>query len=156
VAPSRAEADSLAESAARSILIRLAPADGETRAFLEGKGRIVGPHGAVWPPDAYAGLSAMTLAALAKMPDIVKDRQTRASVSIAPLPGIDTESALDWQGRSVSESLRAVAELTGARLGIDGDVVLGAVFWKAFIRGGYQAGAWIVETTLGKGGTEKP
>jgi hypothetical protein len=48
-----------------------------------------------------------------------------------------------------------VAELTGARLGLDGDIVLGARFWKAFIKGGYQAGAWIVDTTLGKGGTEK-
>jgi hypothetical protein len=52
--------------------------------------------------------------------------------------------------------MRAVAELTGARLGLDGETVLGSVFWKAFIRGGYQAGAWVVDTMIEKGGTVRP
>ena len=156
VAPSRAEADSLAESAARAILARLEPADAGTRSFLQGEGRIIGPQGAAWPPDAFTGLSAMTLASLDKMPDILKEDPTGTSASIAPLAGMDTEASMDWQGRSVGESMRAVAELTGARLGLDGDVVLGAAFWKAFIRGGYQGGAWIVDTMLGKGRKARP
>ena len=67
------------------------------------------------------------------------------SVSIAPLRGVESERALDWQGRSIPEALDAVAALTGARIGLDGDLVLGSSFWRAFLRGGYQGGAWAVE-----------
>jgi hypothetical protein len=152
VAPSRAEADTLAESAARSILIRLKAFDEMTDSFLDGTKRIVGPHGIAWPPEAFGNLSAMTLAALDKMPDVVKDQAPFASVSIAPLAGMDTEESVDWQGRTIRESLVAVSELTGARLGFEGDIVLGAAFWRAFIRGGYQAGAYMVDSSLQRGG----
>jgi hypothetical protein len=98
----------------------------------------------------------MTLAALEKMPAVVRDQAPRTTVSIAPLAGVDAEGSVDWQGRSISESLRAVAELTGAKVGLEGDLVLGGVFWKAFIRGGYQAGAYIVDSMRGRGGMVQP
>jgi len=146
VAPSPAEADQAAEAAARSILLRLVPGDHATAAFLRGDGRMTGPDGSVWPPQAYAGLSAMTLSSLAKMPDMVRLADDPATCSIAPLHGAETESGVDWQSRSITESLQAVAALTGVTVGLHGDIVFGAAFWKALFSGGYQAGAWIIDS----------
>lgn len=153
VAPTIAEADATAEAAARAVLIRLEPGDAATAAFLRGEGRVVGPDGTAWPPDAFDGLSAMTRSSIAKMPDMLRMDPGAATVSIAPLRGAETESAVDWQGRTVGMALEAVAELTGATLGMHGDAVVGAAFWKAFFRGGYQAGAWVVDGALRRGKT---
>jgi hypothetical protein len=80
------------------------------------------------------------------MPDVFREKKPVASISIAPLQGINSESALDWQGRTVEQGLSAVHELTGVTIGLDGDLVLGRQFWRAFLRGGYQAGAWVIDT----------
>jgi len=146
VAPDRAEADGAAEAAARAVLIRLAPGNPATEAYIRGDGQVAGPDGSSWPPEAFSGLSAMTLSSLASMPDIVRAAPSVGTVSIAPLRGMHGESAVDWQGRSIREALDAILALTGAGEGLDADLVLGAVFWRAFLRGGYQAGAWIVDT----------
>lgn len=153
VAPTIAEADATAEAAARAVLLRLEHGDAATAAFLRGEGRIVGPDGTCWPPDAFDGLSAMTRSSVAKMPDMLRIDPDAATVSIAPLRGADAETAVDWQGRTVDVALEAVAELTGATLGMHGDAIVGAAFWKAFFRGGYQAGAWVIDGLLRRGYT---
>lgn len=148
VAPSLVEADTAAEAAARSIHIRLVPGDASTAAFLRGEGTMPGPDGSVWPPVAFSGISSMTLSSLAKMPDMLRTSPGAASLSIAPLRGMAEEQALDWQGRSVAEALEAVAALTGATIGLHGVQVFGAAFWRAFIRGGYQAGVWVIDSVV--------
>ncbi|MCP5453180.1 MAG: ATP-grasp domain-containing protein [Spirochaetaceae bacterium] len=145
VGGSAAEADGYAEAAARSILMRLEPDDEASAAFLRGEGSIRGPDGSSWPPAAFGGVSAITESSLHKLPGMVRLGGSGGSVSIAPLRGVESERALDWQGRSIPEALDAVAALTGARIGLDGDLVLGSSFWRAFLRGGYQGGAWAVE-----------
>jgi biotin carboxylase len=147
VAPSSLEADSAAENAARSVLLRLEPDDTETAAFLRGEGRVTSPAGAVWPPVAYDGISAMTISSLDKMPDMVRLSPAAATFSIAPLHGTELESAVDWQGRSLAESLEAVATMTGVSVGLHGDLVFGSSFWRALFKGGYQAGAWLIDNT---------
>ncbi|MBU0926210.1 MAG: ATP-grasp domain-containing protein [Spirochaetes bacterium] len=151
VAPDIATADRLAEAAARSILVRLERGDARTAGFLRGEGRIRGPGGSSWPPEAYTGLSAMTLASLDKMPGMLRACANPATVSIAPLQGVEGETALDWQGRGIVESLQAVAALTGATVGAHGEAVLGSSFWRALFRGGYQAGAWVVDGVVAGG-----
>lgn len=152
VSPDRALAESAAEAAARSVLLRLEPGDPETARFLD--------SGAEWPPAAYSGLSAMVLASLDCMPDILRAEKPYGSVSIAPLDGSGNEDALDWQGRGIGDALAAVRRLTGAATGMDGDIVVGRRFWRALFRGGYQAAAWIVDTVradmaAGKGLAER-
>lgn len=147
VAPTSFEADAAAEHAARSVLLRLETDDSETAAFLRGDGRMTGPDGTLWPPEAYDGLSAMTRSSLDKMPDMVRLSPTAATCSIAPLHGIEHESAVDWQGRSLAESLEAVATMTGVKVGLHGDLVFGSSFWRALLHGGYQAGAWVIDST---------
>ncbi len=146
VASSSMEADAAAESAARSVLLRLEPDDAETAAFLRGEGRMTGPDGSIWPPEAYDGLSAMTLSSLAKMPDMVRMASDGGSYSIAPLHGAEQEVAVDWQGRSISDTLDVVAAMSGATVGLHGDLVFGASFWRALFRGGYQAGVWVIDS----------
>ncbi len=151
VAPDRIEADKIAESAARAVLLRLESGDESTKAFLRNEDRIVGPDGSVWPPEAFTDWSAMTLASLATLPDTVKNQSPFRTVSIAPLRGIEGENSRDWQGRSIQDSLGIVKLLTGAGVDNNGDVVLGASFWRAFKRGGYQAGVWVVDTAMRHG-----
>jgi len=146
VAPTSIEADAAAEKAARSVLLRLEPENAETAAFLRGDGRMTGPDGSIWPPEAYDGLSAMTLASLDKMPDMIRLSPTVGSCSIAPLHGAELETGVDWQGRSIAESLEAVSLLTGASVGLHGDLVFGASFWRALFKGGYQAGSWLIDS----------
>jgi len=151
VAPNRVEADGAAESAARAMVIRLKSGDEKTKAFFRGDDAIVGPDGSVWPPEAFTGWSAMTLASLATMPDTVKQQEPYKTISIAPLRGIEREDSVDWQGRSIRESLDIVKAMTGAGVDSSGDVVLGASFWRAFRRGGYQGGLWVVDTVMKHG-----
>lgn len=145
VAADRIRADAAAEGAARTVLVRLAAAGDDTAAFLRRA------PGTEWIPDAFSGLSALTLASVETMPGTLRTAEQAGLVSIAPLRGVDGERAVDWQGRSIAEALEAVAILTGATVGTHGDTVLGAVFWRAFFRGGYQAGAWIVDTVTNYG-----
>lgn len=151
VSDDRGKAERCAEMACRAILLRLVEEDSGTAAFLRGEGRIAGPDGSVWPPAAFDSLSAMTRAATEKLPDYLKAAVGVGTVTIAPLPGIELETAVDWQGRTIGEALEAVRKLCGASIGTAGDTVLGRSFWKAFFMGGYQAGAWVVDTTRSMG-----
>lgn len=144
--PDRREVEASAAAAARSVLISLAPEDPTTAAFLDGNGSSYGDHEGNWPPHAYSGLSAMVLACIDSMPDILTINCPIQTICIAPVPGLETETALDWQGRTLAESLEAVRVLTGATIGLEADLVLGRKFWQAFLRGGYQAAAWVIET----------
>jgi hypothetical protein len=95
----------------------------------------------------------MTLASLAKLPEMLRHVPAGSALagtipSIAPLRGVEGEAAVDWQGRTIAEALAAVAALTGATVGMHGDVVFGAAFWRAFLEGGYQAGAWVIDSSF--------
>jgi hypothetical protein len=60
---------------------------------------------------------------------------------------------MDYTGRTIDESLAAIRTLTGLPLPITERIsenggVLGRRFWAALIRGGYQGGAYVVDTIL--------
>ncbi len=147
-APDRESAVAAAETAARAVRIRLAPRDPRTDAFLAGGG-MVNPDGTTWPPSAFAAGRALAEAAAA-LPDRGLSRRPGASrprIAYAPLAGADGETARDWQGRTIAESLAVVEDWTG--IGPDdggADVVLGSTFWKALLRGGCQAAAYVVDS----------
>lgn len=152
--PDRKDVETAAAASARSILIRLCPGEAATAAFLDGSSSSNGNHLEDWPPHAYSGLSAMVLACIDSMPDILKHASPVRTISVAPVQGLDAETALDWQGRTVAEGLEAVRQLTGATIGLEADLVLGCRFWRAFIRGGYQAATWVIDTA--RSGHGKP
>lgn len=148
LADDRASAETSADEAARNIVVRLEPGNQATAAFLRGEGHLDGPDGAVWPPSAFCGLSAMTLASLSTMPAFLGKGE---GLSIAPLRGIPDENGTDWQGRTIAGSLALIEKFSGVTVGMHGGTILGAVFWSALIRGGYQAGLWVVQTVAIKG-----
>jgi biotin carboxylase len=144
--PDRRNVESAAAAAARTVLIRLVPGEASTAAFLDGSMHPDGNLDDTWPPHAYSGLSAMVLASIDSMPAVLRNVRPVQSIGIAPVPGLDDETAIDWQGRTIAEGLEALRVLTGATIGLDADLVLGSQFWHAFLRGGYQAAAWVVDT----------
>lgn len=149
----RREVEAAANAAARSVLIRLAPGEASTAVFLDMNSSLNGGSEGTWPPPAYTGLSAMVLAGIESLPDVLRIVNPIQTISVAPVQGLDAETALDWQGRSLAEGLEAVRMLTGAGLGLDADLVLGRRFWHAFLRGGYQAAAWLIDTARSRNGT---
>lgn len=146
----REEAESLAEEAARNIIIRLKPNVRETDAFLSGGDAVHNKADAavVWPPEAFSAVDAMVVAMAESMPDILRDERPVRTVGIAPIYTIQDQNARDFQGRTIPESLALVQKYTGARLTRDADLVLGRIFWKALLRGGYQAGMYIIDSML--------
>jgi biotin carboxylase len=166
-ASSRESAVKGAETAARNILIRLSAPDEETEAFL-GMGEAAGgrlSEGFVFqfPPDAFAVPTAILLSLEGmceslensgegdynmKKPYLSADVK-RLQVGIRPFPEFTESGLLDYAGRTVAESLDAVRLLTGRSLpmtdAVAGGLVLGGVFWRALIRGGYQGAAYVVD-----------
>lgn len=147
---SRSDAETLAETAARNIVVRLRPNVKETDDFLANKpsAMLRTANGNIWPPDAYTSIDAMVLAMAESMPDILHDSRPVKTIGIAPIYTIQDQKARDWQGRTISESLEIIKKYTGARLTKDADLVLGRVFWKALFRGGYQAGMYVIDSML--------
>jgi biotin carboxylase len=160
VAPDRKSAVSVAESAVRNILIRLSTPDAETEAFLgigERSSKTIAESANThatpqFPPDAFT-VSPTILLALERMSESLGNPEgSRYNISIMPFPEFTEGGLTDYVGRSIAESLDAVRLLTGQTLPITDSaattsVVLGRVFWQAFIRGGYQGAAYVVDKT---------
>jgi hypothetical protein len=177
-APDRTEAVEAAEQAARSILIRLDPADDETEAFLSEAGlfpkkfttEFHGERGeseeklrvSPWfnilprfPPDAFH-LPPELATALAALPETRFDSSiAHCSLLIAHFPPFATSALTDYMGRTVTESLKAVRDLTGLSLqeitqenpefSDNKGSFLGKSFWAALVRGGYQGAVYYID-----------
>ncbi len=158
-APSRGEAIDSAESAARSILVRLRAGVAATDAFLAG-----GTRGASsFPPDSFELPEGVSLEAVEEgdadsLPPGSLSSSDLARLSIVSFPAFAGSSARDYVGRSVGETLDAVRRLVGAPLpfaagssSASGSPVLGRRFWASLVRGGYQAGAYAIDLLVGSG-----
>jgi hypothetical protein len=150
-APDRAAAVDAAESAARSILIRLDPSNPETGEFLSNAGT-------GFPPDAYR-LGPELKAALASLPDS-KIQGQKEDMQILPFPAFAASGLKDYAGRGVEESLEAVRKLTGLKLpefhsentekypessDNNKNNILGRLFWTVLVRGGYQGAVYYID-----------
>ena len=145
-APQRAAAIEAAEAAARSILIKLDPADTETGEFLSSTD--------IFPPDAFQ-LTGEIKAAFSQIPDIPSPQGGNAvpplsTPFIYPFPLFTSSNLKDYMGRTIEENMEAVRRLTGFSLpdapkNADNIVILGRSFWAAFIRGAYQGAVYYIE-----------
>ncbi|WP_461247049.1 ATP-grasp domain-containing protein [Treponema sp. R6D11] len=139
-AENRETAIQAAETAARSVLIRLDPADMETKAFLSST--------AVFPPDAFQ-LTDDQKTALSQLPDFPTPQSGNAP-QIYPFPAFTSSTLRDYMGRNVEEVLNIVRLLTGFPLPVSSEnaeniVILGRSFWSALIRGSYQGAVYYVD-----------
>jgi biotin carboxylase len=151
-APSREAAVEAAQSAARSVLIRLCAPDAETEAFLRDAERAV-----AFPPDAFT-LPPPLRALLEEVPETFSppfslEKKHAASYTeavIYPFPAFEDADLRDYAGRTLPETLNAVRALTALALPVMAAApaaapVLGRSFWRALIRGGYQGAAYVVD-----------
>jgi biotin carboxylase len=146
-APDRDAAITAAETSARSVLIRLDPADRSTGEFLSNK------SGLPFPPGAFK-LTDELKTALEHIPDPQPSKKTANSAfSIFPFPLFTSSGLTDYMGRTIEENLEAVRLLTGFPLPLndkyaENNIVLGRSFWAAFIRGSYQGAVYYIENRL--------
>jgi len=140
-APRRGDAVTAAETAARSILLRLDPADPQTASFLS--------TSTAFPPDAFS-LTDELKAALLKIPDCSPKKGSGENYSIYPFPEFCSSGLRDYMGRTVEEALEAARNLSGFPLPLagknaDNQNMLGRSFWAALIRGSYQGAVYYIE-----------
>jgi biotin carboxylase len=148
---SRQRAVAAAEAAAALILVRLEPGDERTDAFLFGD-----PSGC--PHPAFSLERVDDRSALKAMPAFLGDASAVRAVvpiEVLALPGMEDEPSRDWHGRSLREAVGQLAARGIIRLVTVSSAcafALGSVFWRAFLRGSVQAGAYVVDSLAG--GTE--
>jgi biotin carboxylase len=148
----RQEAVTAAEAAARSILIRLDPADQATAAFLSREGT----GDSSFPPDAYL-ISNEIKTALSQIPEFplpASVSKANFDASIMPFPAFMSSGLRDYAGRTIRQTLEAVRFLTGFPLpesseNAENKLMLGRSFWAALIRGSYQGAVYYIDN-LGK------
>ena len=139
----RQSAVARARNACKSIRIQLKPFDAGTSDFLFGDVDR-------WAPNAYHLTDAANQGCVAAMQGFYGPAGAPLRGVVA-LPAIDTEIAEDWHGLAMGAALRSLlgrAHLVAVPAdGIpEGDLVLGGLFWRAFLRGGEQGGRWVIET----------
>ena len=140
----RDKAVSAAEKGCRDIIVRLASCDSKTENFIMERYEN-------WIPDAFKLENSINIDAFDSMKNIntslLYDSSFKTAVMMLPCP--EKELSKDWLGRSFSESVKTVFEVTGTeyeKTDADYNAVLGRLFWKAFLRGGIQGGIWIIDT----------
>ncbi|MDR1143362.1 MAG: ATP-grasp domain-containing protein [Spirochaetaceae bacterium] len=149
--PDRGTAAAAAESAARAVLIRLKAPDKETEAFLAGSTEPFPPPAFSFDPELLAAVPEMTV-----LPEKASGGPAEP-VTLVPVPALTGSDERDYQGRTVTETLEAVRELTALALpeytgpfpaedsSSPGRRILGREFWRALIRGGYQGAVYYID-----------
>ncbi|MBN1835866.1 MAG: ATP-grasp domain-containing protein [Spirochaetales bacterium] len=147
-ASTREEAVGAAEQAARRVLVRLEPGFESTERFLSeapGEGRA-----------AFAEVSARLLRAVGALPEPpARLPEPGQPLRLLVPPGLETEQARDWHSGTLAETVQAVCRATGAQpLGESAAEAahLGRAFWRALLKGGVQAGVYVVDSLRASGG----
>jgi biotin carboxylase len=147
-APNREKAVAAAEAAARSILLRLDPADQATADFLSREGT----GDSSFPPDAFL-INNEIKTALSQTPEFPLPASV-SEAAIVPFPALTSSGLKDYAGRTIGQTLEAVRSLTSFPLPessekAENKEMLGRSFWAALIRGSYQGAVYYIDN-LGK------
>lgn len=147
--PDRSKAIKHAEKAAAALLIRLQCPDEATEAFIASYDSEKNRN---FPPDAYI-LPKHIEEALRGFPECLPGTVDAGRVLLRSFPLLEASSVSDYAGRSIQEGLEAVQHILDTRLESTTEIpedhglcVLGRGFWKALVRGGYQAAAYYLES----------
>jgi biotin carboxylase len=134
-APTRDAAVKAAEDAARALVIRLAPGDPETEAYLRGEWQAEESEPS-WPPFAFK-IEGDAALALEAMPEYADQGESFAYA--------ESVVGRDWSGRGFAESA-ALALALGPSFSAAGRPKLAGRFWRALARGGFQAALYVLDT----------
>jgi biotin carboxylase len=169
-APSREQAVTAAETAARQVFVRLEAGDPRTEAFLAG--RLQGEFGAFGGTlrettegtgrglrDMLAGVPAwIGVPCVPGAPDATGEAGAPSEappggwLGLLLPPAVEKRAGRDWHGFSLPEAAQRVALLTGLRAVQDrpgasfAGFLLAGVFWRALLRGSVQGGVYLVDT----------
>jgi biotin carboxylase len=153
-APCREAAVEAAESAAKTLRVRLVPGEQETESFLRGK--------FAWPPAAFV-LEGKAASVLESMPEYVDHAEARGATAdiVLPFELASSVGGRDWSNRGFAESAALALELERERRkaalserssGSAVRKVLAGRFWRALARGGLQAALYVLDTeSAGRG-----
>jgi len=153
-AENREQAVSLAERAVQSILVRLQPDQALTTKHLFSTERRE-----TTPPALVLQQEADRLA-LKKMPPYILPRGSwnadgsAAEIGVLDLPRRRDEKGRDWHGLGFEAALKKALSMAGFRLlekAGNSQLLLGSLFWRAFLNGSVQ-GAVYLGDTLRSGG----
>lgn len=164
-APDRESAIRSAEAAARSVLLRLSPGDLRTDAFLFGDAQDGGfpPSWYTLPLELSAALDSLPRGAGAPggvAPGELQEALRPGALRVLRFRALQESRLTDLVGRGVGEGLRAAETLLGETFGFVDDpgerrAFLGSEFWRAFLRGGFQGAAYLVQTLRSSGGISR-
>jgi hypothetical protein len=146
----RGAAVDAAEAACRTVFVRLQTNHAVTRRFLFQQKE-------AWIPDAFAVENRENSRVLAAMPDYIDRRRSyeqlsspkEPSIAVCALPNTAAESSKDWHGHGFDEAWNKVLKLSRVQLAEQekyADIVVGAILWSAFLRGGIQGAVWLLES----------
>ncbi len=149
-APDRSAAVDAAEAACRTVFVRLQTTHAVTRRFLFQQKE-------AWIPEAFTVENRENRRVLAAMPDYIDRRHSYRQISsaqepaiaVVPLPNTAAESSKDWHGQGFEEAWNKVLKLSRVQLAEqekNADIVVGAILWSAFLRGGIQGAVWLLES----------
>lgn len=135
-APDRASAVSAADTASRAIVVRLAPSNSETDAFISGGNR----GSRSFPPDAFPMPVDWHSSGLTR-----QDSFGGILIPAAFSPYLDT--LRDWQGRSLREAITQALGIEPALIGVlsDSSSETARRYWEAFLRGGIQGMVYVYD-----------
>ena len=145
-APTREHAVRVAEQAAQAVLIRLEPDNQPTTAHLFSRTQ------QDTAPPALVLTEENNLRALAEMPAFIAPADPSAhsaGIAVLDLPLRERERCRDWHGLPFGEALKRALDETGFHLrrnGRSNQMVLGSVFWRAFLQGGVQGAVYLGDT----------
>jgi biotin carboxylase len=154
-APDRESAVAAAEAAARAMLVRLAPDEPETEAFLRGEWA---PE-SDWPPPAFI-LDPDAESELKALPEYAVSPEG----AVAPFALAEGILGSDWSGRGFAESAALALARSRARAGGASSsanaqpgarLVPAGRFWRALARGGFQAALYVLDTEAARAGHRK-
>ncbi|RKX78981.1 MAG: carboxylate--amine ligase [Spirochaetes bacterium] len=142
-AKTREEAIEIGEKGLSHIVIRLKPLSEETADFLF-RDKLA------WVPTAFKLTRKANLEVLNSLPVVSGSTISNEKIYIFKLPELHLEDCREWHGRTLRHAFYQVCDLGGAEAldpcSEEKCMVLGKLFWKAFLRGGVQGGLWVIDT----------
>ncbi len=154
VSEDRSAAVKSAEEACRTIFVRLEACNIKTEEFLFGSYQ-------KWVQNAFTLEDSINLDFLEKIPDY--ELNSSKSITILQLPDLNREYSTEWHGKRLNRAFQDVLEMDYGDYTVNqtristlkansgnrrNGVVLGKIFYHAFLRGGIQGGVWVIDSAL--------
>ncbi len=146
------DAVNAAEEAVRKIFILLEPENERTESFLFPlKEQTFYVNTNAYRPERKKNRDMAANIKLFKS-EYGTEADWNGAVNVVMLPEIEEERCRDWHGSGMQYILTKISDIADIRFissftaAEKNSLVLGSLFWKAFLKGGFQGGMYIIDT----------